>query len=285
MSDVSRRSVAIAATYALLGHGRPADAAPSPSFDTLFTRLKQAPETISTVLGYREFRDKPFGVEGEERAPLTAVPSTTKISDKATELIIFFEVSGRAAYQQKYRRPIWPEGESGVTIGIGYDVGYSSPSLLAQDWAGYPNVISADLARVCGLTGTRAAAQLASVQNVVIEFEQAREQFVKNEQPKYVGITERALPNFQKLSEPSRGALVSLVYNRGASFRAPLTTAQPDNYVEMRAILRYMQAEHFSAIPDEITKMSRIWANQPKLRNGLRKRRELEAALFKSGQV
>lgn len=66
--------------------------------------------------------------------PLT--PSDTPISDRAFNMIVAFEVTSQAVYQAQYRHPTWPGGASGVTIGIGYDVGYVSESVLKQDWEG-----------------------------------------------------------------------------------------------------------------------------------------------------
>ncbi len=45
------------------------------------------------------------------------------ISKKAIEMIIKHEVGGRAVYEKRYQKPIWAGGDSGVTIGLGYDVG------------------------------------------------------------------------------------------------------------------------------------------------------------------
>ena len=48
---------------------------------------------------------------------------TDLISQAAIDLIVREEVSGKEVYERNYRRPEWPGGSSGVTIGIGYDVG------------------------------------------------------------------------------------------------------------------------------------------------------------------
>src|SRR5262249_30700565 len=63
-------------------------------------------------------------------------PSATPISEQAFDLIVEFEVSTEQTYTQKYRRPVWPKGQSGATIGIGYDVGYASNPQLWADWDG-----------------------------------------------------------------------------------------------------------------------------------------------------
>jgi hypothetical protein len=252
------------------------------SFDRLFSDLQTSPSEIQSVLGYREFRWFPFS-PGVERAPSTARPSNLLISSKATDLIVFFEVSGKATYNARYERPTRPAGESGVTIGIGYDIGYSTPSSLKADWSDFIEASDlATLTKLCGVTGARAGGRLATVQDVKIPWDTAMRQFVGSEQAKYVGLTERSLPNFAKLSNNSRGALVSLVYNRGPSFNVTEKADPTGRYLEMRKIHSLMERDDFGAIPAEIKSMSRIWVSDPNLK-GLVIRRSLEAALFQSG--
>jgi GH24 family phage-related lysozyme (muramidase) len=71
--------------------------------------------------------------------------------------------------------------------------------------------------------------------------------------------------------------MVSLVYNRGASFRR-----SEDRYREMRAIHQHMVHERFDQVPSAIRGMQRLWENLPNMR-GLVDRRELEARLFERG--
>ena len=63
---------------------------------------------------------------------------TDLISQAAIDLIVCEEVSGKEVYERNYRRPEWPGGSSGVTIGIGYDVGagVSDKAQLWADWRG-----------------------------------------------------------------------------------------------------------------------------------------------------
>src|SRR5215471_16818785 len=70
---------------------------------------------------------------GLENAPAIQ-PSSTPISGRAFDLIVMLEVTNQATYERSYSRPTWPRGASGVTIGIGYDVGYVSKNLLWDDW-------------------------------------------------------------------------------------------------------------------------------------------------------
>src|SRR6188768_168613 len=50
------------------------------------------------------------------------------------ELIVRFEVGSRQRYQKEFQRPIWPGGQSGVTIGIGYDLGMAPKAQITSDW-------------------------------------------------------------------------------------------------------------------------------------------------------
>ena len=80
-----------------------------------------------------------------------------QIGQEAIDLIIKFEVGGGQRYFEKYlARPSWPGGASGVTIGIGYDLGYDKK--FEEDWK--PKLAEDDynrLYRTLGLTGQRAA--------------------------------------------------------------------------------------------------------------------------------
>src|SRR5262245_51259355 len=62
--------------------------------------------------------------------PNPAVP-TSVIAFIARE-----EVSSRAAYKATYHRPTWPGGESGITIGIGYDLRMQTARQFDTDWHG-----------------------------------------------------------------------------------------------------------------------------------------------------
>lgn len=59
-----------------------------------------------------------------------------KVSRASINKIIEFEVTSREVYTRKYERPIWPEGFSGITIGIGYDLGYVTVKQFMEDWGG-----------------------------------------------------------------------------------------------------------------------------------------------------
>lgn len=200
------------------------------------------------------------------------------VSGATVDLIIAFEVSSPVAYDARYRRPIWPRGRSGVTIGIGYDVGYVIPSVLERDWSPHLAVAAlAALAKACGVHGEPAAALVPGLQHIVIPYADAYAVFLDASLPVYTRATINALPNATLLHPDSLGALVSLVYNRGASFNR-----EGDRYAEMRAIRAAVAERRSADVPAQIRNMKRIWADEPHSA-GLLKRRELEARLFEQG--
>lgn len=198
------------------------------------------------------------------------------ISKAAFDLIVTEEVSSEETYRKKYERPIWPGGMSGVTIGIGYDLAHSNAAKIREDWSPHlsPAMVDA-LVEVQGLSGDRARRALPSVQGRVrVSWEAAIAVFEQRDVPKWCATVRNALPNCDKLSPDSFGALVSLAYNRGPSF-----ANAGERYTEMRAIKHFMEIEDFASIPAQFRSMARLWPNMA----GLQKRRAREAALFAAG--
>jgi hypothetical protein len=197
-------------------------------------------------------------------------------SQAAIDLIVAEEVSSRAAYQKLYQHPEWPGGASGVTVGIGYDCGYSTASTILGDWGDkLPSSMVKALQDVAGIHGSPARSHAHELRGVVtVPWTAAMAVFIGRDMPKWEGIVSRALPNTERLSADSFGALVSLAYNRGPSF-----ANEGDRYREMRAIKAHMATGQFADIPDEFRHMKRLWPNMV----GLQHRRDHEAALFEKG--
>lgn len=203
-------------------------------------------------------------------------PSATPISGEAFDLIVEFEVTGEQTYTKKYRKPVWPKGQSGVTIGIGYDVGYASKPQLRADWGGaLPDPMITALETALGVTGAAANAVANRLQaKVDVPWQAAIEVHRNKVLPRWVGLVERNLSNTGMIGPGCVGALVSLTYNRGASFGK-----DGARYREMRNIKAHMAAKAFGDIPDEFRSMKRLWPDM----KGLQKRREREALLFERG--
>lgn len=212
---------------------------------------------------------------GFDSAPADPNNPKNQISQKAIDLIVFFEVSSPALYEKKYRKPTWPGGRSGVTIGIGYDVGYAQGQLVS-DWTGkIPGPMIQALQQAVGVRGSAAsglARQLAA--SVDVPLAAAMSVFHDRDIPRWVKKVQDQLENCNLLDKDCLGALVSLAYNRGASF----SLAGP-RYAEMRDIKMHMKNREFRLIPDDIRHMKRLWQTVP----GLQTRREKEAQLFEQG--
>lgn len=247
-------------------------------FDRLLAQARQAPD-LQLQAGKERgdlLADDPLQLQSLADPPVN-LPA---ISARAIDLIVLFEVGGQQAYTSRYRHPVWPRGRSGVTCGIGYDLGYVTTSTLADDWRGHTSDSNiALLRRACGVTGTAAAALVPAMAAVDIPFDAAMAVFRNATLPQTIARTVRALPNARTMHPDSLGALVSLVYNRGASFNL-----EGERYMEMRQIRDDVAAWHFERVPGRIRAMKRIWAGDPDAR-GLLRRRELEAVLFEAGLV
>jgi hypothetical protein len=217
-----------------------------------------------------------FGETTVSRGVGKGTPSQRELSPTAKDLIIAFEVASIAAYEARYRKPIWPKGESGVTIGVGYDLKFANRSYIDRDWPMLPQTDRDLLYDVVGLSGTDAQQALADVSAVDIPWAFANKQFLAF-LPYPTNDTESVFPNCDALSDDSFGALVSLVYNRGAAIGKNSHRRR-----EMYEIQQLMSARKFVDIPGRIRSMKRLWENDPDAR-GLVKRREAEALLFERG--
>ena len=198
------------------------------------------------------------------------------ISLAAIEEIIFEEDSSEAIYNKLYERPEWPGGMSGITIGLGYDLGQSSYNKTLNDFQGKVPVEMLNIMLKCvGLTGGHAHDMLPTVRNyILIPWNVALDVFLHRDMPLWIDTVRRTLPNTDKLHPDCLGALVSLAYNRGASFRT-----QGDRYREMRAIWADMMGMNLRDIPNQMRRMARLWPAG----SGVHNRRFREATLFERG--
>ena len=200
------------------------------------------------------------------------------VSKKAIDLIIQHEVGGRAYYEKKLQAPIWAGGESGVTIGMGYDLGFNSEKQFMLDWSGVINLNFINALRpTIGIKGIQAKAMLkGEILNVRIPYNTAYEVFVKSSLPRYYAMTKRIYPNMDLLNEDTKGALVSVVYNRGNKLEG-------DSRAEMRAIVDLIAKQDYEGIAEQIEKSKRLW--EGKGLDGLVTRRESEADLVRDSMA
>jgi len=196
------------------------------------------------------------------------------VSKKSIDALIAFEVTSKAFYEKRYQNPIWPGGESGVTIGIGYDLAFPSAKQLADTWG--PLISATDLQllqSVRGKHGLNAKAALQGVKSVKIPFDKAIRVFHLITLPNEAGKTKRLYPGVEKLPPDAQGALVSLVYNRG-------TKTDGDRRREMKNIIELVANGNLAGIAAQIWSMKRLW--DPAKAAGLIIRREKEAQMVEN---
>jgi len=198
-----------------------------------------------------------------------------QISDKALNLILKYEVGGGESYYNKFLyRPTWPGLNSGVTIGVGYDLGYNNLQSFKAAWTG--KISTQDiirLSRTLSVRGRSAKGLIRGVKDIKIPWQHALSVFKSNTIPIFADQTNRAFPGADKLHTDAYGALVSLVFNRGSDLTG-------SRRIEMARIRSLVPSKDYKSIAFEIRKMKRLWKNAGV--DGLLKRREDEAKLVES---
>ena len=201
------------------------------------------------------------------------------LSKKSLELILEFEVGGGENYYNKFlKNPAWPEGQSGVTIGVGYDLGYVNKSEFSEDWKDLPKEIFDRLYRVVGIKGYNAKNLIRGLRDIVVPWELSLKVFNNKTVTKFWILTKDTFPNFDKMPEDAKGGLVSLVFNRGNALEG-------DRRREMKLIRDGMRITNtfdqkaLTVIANQIRSMKRIWAGGS-IEKGMNRRRDAEAKLI-----
>ena len=201
------------------------------------------------------------------------------LSKKSLNLILEFEVGGGENYYNKFlKNPAWPEGQSGVTIGVGYDLGYVNKTEFSEDWKDLPKDIFDRLYKVVGIKGYNAKNLIRGLRDIVIPWELSLQVFNNKTVTKFYNLTRQTFPNFDKMPEDAKGGLVSLVFNRGNALEG-------DRRREMKLIRDGMKITNtfdqkaLSFIANQIRNMKRIWAGGS-IEKGMNRRRDAEAKLI-----
>jgi len=201
------------------------------------------------------------------------------LNKKSLDLILEFEVGGGENYYNKFlKNPVWPGEQSGVTIGVGYDVGYVNKTEFANDWKDLPKEVFDRLYKVVGVKGYQAKELARRLKDITIPWQLSVQVFMNKTVKKFYDLTRTTFPNFDKLPEDAKGGLVSLVFNRGSALEG-------DRRREMKAIRDIMARSNnfdektLAQIADQIRKMKRIWIGGS-IEKGMSRRRDAEAKII-----
>ena len=201
------------------------------------------------------------------------------LSKKSLNFILEFEVGGGENYYNKFlKNPVWPGEQSGVTIGVGYDLGYVNKSEFSEDWKDLPKEIFDRLYKVVGIKGYKAKNLTRGLRDIVIPWELSLQVFNNKTVKKFWNLTKDTFPNFDNLPEDAKGGLVSLVFNRGNALEG-------DRRREMKLIRDGMRITNtfdqkaLTFIANQIRSMKRIWAGGS-IEKGMNRRRDAEAELI-----
>ena len=192
-------------------------------------------------------------------------------SRKGLKQLVKHEISSAAYYKQFLSHPVWPGGRSGITVGIGYDLGYNNEQQIRKDWLGkLPEIDLEKLVVVSGLKNDAAGQALKNVKSIFIPLETAQTVFYESTLSRYAAATARTYPGIEKLHPNAQAGLLSLIYNRGTSLKG-------DRRKEMAAIKNLIMQKDYKGISQQIRAMKRLWENKGP--GGLLKRRDDEARL------
>ena len=194
------------------------------------------------------------------------------LSARGIKAIIGWETGGEHFYEPQ---PEWPGEKSGITIGVGWDLGHTPATETARAWRPYlDGSTMAALVGVSGHKGEAAQTRLPYVRHITIPWAAALSVFEDVTIPTWYLRTLRIYPQLVDLPGDCAAALVSLVFNRGPS----LTGDRRREMLRIQELLRVNEPQH---IPEQLRAMKRLWPDS----KGLRRRRDEEAQLFESGLV
>ena len=178
-----------------------------------------------------------------------------------------------------YERPQWPGYSSGVTVGMGYDLGYHSKDQIRKDWEGVASSkeIHAML-QVQGITGSSAKYRASNIRNQVhITWEEAGKVFDKVTIPRWARDTATAYRVGRgELHPDALGALIGNTFNRGTGMSS--SGKKREKYLIREAIKK----GNYKVIPSLFREQRKHWPGTSGP-NGLQTRRSEEAELFQAG--
>jgi GH24 family phage-related lysozyme (muramidase) len=195
--------------------------------------------------------------------PTHGVPSG--VLDKLVPLLTTYEGIDQPS--------IWPGGDSGITIGLGYDLSQVTLEQFRRDWSLLEGRTLASLSRAVGIRGGEAALMAQQYKNIHIQRDDAVRVFSRAQALQDYAQAEQTFPGIQRLPPPAQAALVSLVYNQGMRLGG-------EKRREVALIHDAVLTKNLREVAKQFRSLSRSAAAAHM--RGLAKRRESEAELVES---
>jgi hypothetical protein len=230
------------------------------------------------------------------REPPEAPAATTPndgLANAKSRFIAAWEVAGGDTSNVRSRYnplPHWPEGQSGLTVGFGYDLRYNLGTTVAKDWDGKltPDQLDKldDYSPTIGKKGKwvppKKKANKAAVKatkDIEVRYEDAVKVLEEKTIPKFEEQAEKTFPGYSELDPYSQGVVLSLVYNRGGAMGKKKSL----RYKHFMMVKEAVAKKDTMAIAAAIRKM-KVEHTNPKNKKGLHRRREGEAQYIEQHQ-
>ncbi|VBB42613.1 conserved hypothetical protein [uncultured Desulfatiglans sp.] len=208
-----------------------------------------------------------------------------KLDTNGLAFIALEETGGLAYYDLYTRWPHYPGEQSGITIGVGYDLKWNTEADFIASWGSHlSDAVLAELARDIGRRGTKTRARELRHLGVEIPFKYAWSVFIEKTLPRFYADCEGIYPSLERLPALCRSVLVSLVFNRGTDLRGARRREMKEIQTILaradEAVADIQQVQSIlGEVEDQIVSMKRLWDPS----SGLIKRRQAEANLWRKG--
>jgi hypothetical protein len=133
--------------------------------------------------------------------------SKQEVTRGAVEFLIKVEDVPKHAY--------WPTGMSGVTLGVGWDMGYHSLDELRQTWASLGTDVLARLAVAVGKKGRAAQALVPQLESIVVPQSLSIQVLACSLDNFYYPFVIHLFPGLERLPPEVQIVFISIVFNRG----------------------------------------------------------------------
>jgi len=195
--------------------------------------------------------------------PATCWPTGTLTFDAGTrEAVLERSADFLIAAEDLPTHPYWPGGESGITMGVGWDLGQHSESELLRAWAALDLTTLGQLKIAIHKRGHDAEVLAPRLKAIAVPRNISLSVFRTSLADAYYPMTLRLFPRVETLPAEVQVALLSLVFNRGVLLgRDPdwSKAKELDRRWEIRRLQDDVKQRDLFAIYVHLGTMKRLW--------------------------